>query len=112
MSPTEPNPIRGRRILLVIGGGIAAYKSVDLIRRLRERGGEVRVVMTTAAQEFITPLSAGAIARERGPHRQDGRRPCRRSRDGGAARDRQACADRAGDEPAYVDACGDEAEFC
>jgi phosphopantothenoylcysteine decarboxylase / phosphopantothenate---cysteine ligase len=61
---TETNSIRGRRILLVIGGGIAAYKSLDLIRRLRERGGAVRVVMTAAAQAFITPLSVGAIAGE------------------------------------------------
>ena len=38
MTATEPNPLRGRRILLIIGGGIAAYKSLDLIRRLRERG--------------------------------------------------------------------------
>src|ERR1043166_8651944 len=51
-------------ILLIIGGGIAAYKSLDLIRRLRERGIEVRVVMTEAAQKFITPLSVGAIAGE------------------------------------------------
>src|SRR5258707_9945958 len=51
--------LQGKRILLIIGGGIAAYKSLDLIRRLRERGSEVRVVMTHAAQEFITPLSAG-----------------------------------------------------
>src|SRR5258708_14803074 len=54
--------LQGKRILLIIGGGIAAYKSLDLIRRLRERGAQVRVVMTHAAQEFITPLSAGAIA--------------------------------------------------
>jgi len=58
----DGNHLQGKRILLVIGGGIAAYKSLDLIRRLRERGAEVRVVMTQAAQEFITPLSAGAIA--------------------------------------------------
>src|SRR4051812_30512560 len=51
-------------ILLVIGGGIAAYKSLDLIRRLRERGIAVRVVMTDAAQKFITPLSVGALAGE------------------------------------------------
>jgi phosphopantothenoylcysteine decarboxylase/phosphopantothenate--cysteine ligase len=51
-----------RRILLIIGGGIAAYKSLDLIRRLRERGLNVRVVMTDAAQKFITPMSAGAIS--------------------------------------------------
>jgi len=54
-----------RRVLLIIAGGIAAYKSLDLIRRLRERGHAVRVVMTKAAQEFITPLSVGAIAGER-----------------------------------------------
>jgi phosphopantothenoylcysteine decarboxylase/phosphopantothenate--cysteine ligase len=54
-----------RRIVLVISGGIAAYKSLDLIRRLRERGIAVRVVMTRAAQEFITPMSVGAIAGER-----------------------------------------------
>jgi phosphopantothenoylcysteine decarboxylase/phosphopantothenate--cysteine ligase len=54
-----------KRILLVIGGGIAAYKSLELIRRLKERGSKVRVVMTRAAQEFITPLAVGAIAGER-----------------------------------------------
>ncbi len=48
-------------ILLIIGGGIAAYKSLDLIRRLRERSFAVRVVMTKAAQEFVTPLSVGAL---------------------------------------------------
>jgi phosphopantothenoylcysteine decarboxylase/phosphopantothenate--cysteine ligase len=50
------------RILLIIGGGIAAYKSLDLIRRLKERGASVRVIMTQAAQEFVTPLAAGALA--------------------------------------------------
>jgi len=53
-----------RRVLLIIGGGIAAYKSLDLIRRLRERGIAARVVMTDAAQKFITPLSASALAGE------------------------------------------------
>ncbi len=53
-----------KRVLLIIGGGIAAYKSLDLIRRLRERGAAVRVVMTEAAQKFITPLSVGALAGE------------------------------------------------
>jgi phosphopantothenoylcysteine decarboxylase/phosphopantothenate--cysteine ligase len=52
------------RVLLIIGGGIAAYKALDLIRRLQERGATVRVVMTVAAQEFVTPLSAGALAGE------------------------------------------------
>ncbi|MCC6788184.1 MAG: bifunctional phosphopantothenoylcysteine decarboxylase/phosphopantothenate--cysteine ligase CoaBC, partial [Hyphomonadaceae bacterium] len=54
-----------KRVLLIIGGGIAAYKSLDLIRRLREQGIAVRVVMTEAAQKFVTPLAAGAIAGER-----------------------------------------------
>ncbi|GHC74720.1 bifunctional phosphopantothenoylcysteine decarboxylase/phosphopantothenate--cysteine ligase CoaBC [Limoniibacter endophyticus] len=54
--------LSGRRILLIIGGGIAAYKSLDLIRRLRERGALVRVVMTQAATNFITPLAAGALS--------------------------------------------------
>jgi phosphopantothenoylcysteine decarboxylase/phosphopantothenate--cysteine ligase len=61
MTATD-SPLNGKRILLVIGGGIAAYKSLDLIRRLRERGAAVRVVMTAAAQEFVTPLAAGALA--------------------------------------------------
>jgi len=52
----------GRRILLIIAGGIAAYKSLDLIRRLRERGAAVRVVMTAAAQRFVTPLSVQALS--------------------------------------------------
>ncbi len=51
-----------RRILLIIGGGIAAYKSLDLIRRLRERGAKVRCVMTRGAQQFVTPLAAGALS--------------------------------------------------
>jgi phosphopantothenoylcysteine decarboxylase / phosphopantothenate---cysteine ligase len=62
MNSNDGPHLAGKRILLIIGGGIAAYKSLDLIRRLRERGAEVRVVMTQAAQEFVTPLSAGAIA--------------------------------------------------
>lgn len=52
----------GKRILLIISGGIAAYKSLDLIRRLRERGASVRPVMTSGAQEFVTPLTVGALA--------------------------------------------------
>lgn len=57
--------LKDKRILLVIGGGIAAYKSLDLIRRLRERGARVRTILTRAGQEFVTPLSVGAIAGER-----------------------------------------------
>ncbi len=62
MTTDDKGHLHGKRILLIIGGGIAAYKSLDLIRRLRDRGAAVRVVMTAAAQEFITPLSAGALA--------------------------------------------------
>ncbi|KQP59194.1 phosphopantothenoylcysteine decarboxylase [Methylobacterium sp. Leaf108] len=58
-------PLRNRRILLVVGGGIAAYKALDLIRRLRERGAMVRPLLTAGAQEFVTPLAAAALAGER-----------------------------------------------
>ena len=61
----EYRPVTQKRILLIIGGGIAAYKCLELIRRLRERGHRVRVVMTKAAQQFVTPLSAGALSNER-----------------------------------------------
>ena len=54
-----------KRILLVIGGGIAAYKSLDLIRRLRERGARVRTILTKAGAEFITPLSAASLSGEK-----------------------------------------------
>ncbi|MBB3655966.1 phosphopantothenoylcysteine decarboxylase/phosphopantothenate--cysteine ligase [Rhizobium sp. BK650] len=54
--------LSGKRILLIISGGIAAYKSLDLIRRLRERGASVRPIMTKGAQEFVTPLAVGALA--------------------------------------------------
>jgi phosphopantothenoylcysteine decarboxylase / phosphopantothenate---cysteine ligase len=53
------------RVLLIIGGGIAAYKSLDLIRRLQDRGAQVRCILTGAAQHFVTPLAAGALAGER-----------------------------------------------
>ena len=61
-----PIPAAGtRRVLLIIGGGIAAYKSLDLIRRLKERGLAVRCILTRAAQQFVTPLAAGALSGER-----------------------------------------------
>jgi phosphopantothenoylcysteine decarboxylase/phosphopantothenate--cysteine ligase len=53
------------RILLIIGGGVAAYKALDLIRRLRERGAAVRVIMTAAAQRFVAPLSAASLGGEK-----------------------------------------------
>ncbi len=57
--------LAGKRILLIIGGGVAAYKSLDFIRRLRERSCTVVPVMTAAAAEFVTPLSVSALAGER-----------------------------------------------
>jgi phosphopantothenoylcysteine decarboxylase/phosphopantothenate--cysteine ligase len=60
---TARNPIP--RVTLIIGGGIAAYKALDLIRRLKERGSEVRCVLTKAAQQFVTPLAASALAHNR-----------------------------------------------
>src|SRR5690606_6077978 len=55
----------GKRILLVISGGIAAYKSLDLIRRLRERGAAVRCILTRGGAEFVTPLSVAALSEEK-----------------------------------------------
>ena len=52
----------GSRVLLGVGAGIAVYKSVDLVRRLRERGAEVRVVMTEAAAAFVAPLTFQAVS--------------------------------------------------
>ncbi|RFU13089.1 bifunctional phosphopantothenoylcysteine decarboxylase/phosphopantothenate--cysteine ligase CoaBC [Rhodobacteraceae bacterium W635] len=54
-----------KRILLIIGGGIAAFKALDLIRRLRERGARVVPVLTRAGEEFVTPLSASALSAEK-----------------------------------------------
>ncbi len=56
--------MQAKRILLGVTGGIAAYKSPDLVRRLRERGAEVQVVMTTAAREFVTPTTFQAVSAE------------------------------------------------
>lgn len=54
--------LASKRILLIIGGGIAAFKALDLIRRLRERGASVTPVLTRAGGEFVTPLSVSALA--------------------------------------------------
>ena len=54
--------LQGKRVLLIIGGGIAAFKSLDLIRRLKERGCAVTPVLTKAGTEFVTPLSVSALA--------------------------------------------------
>ncbi|WP_024899222.1 MULTISPECIES: bifunctional phosphopantothenoylcysteine decarboxylase/phosphopantothenate--cysteine ligase CoaBC [Brucella] len=61
-SPPVAGLLQGKHILLIISGGIAAYKTPDLIRRLRERGAHVRPLMTAAAQQFVTPLTIGAVA--------------------------------------------------
>lgn len=57
--------LESKRILLIVGGGIAVYKSLDLVRRLRARGARVRVVMTAAAREFVTPLAFVSLAGEK-----------------------------------------------
>ena len=54
--------LTNKQILLGVTGGIAAYKSAEIIRRLQDGGATVRVVMTTAAQEFITPLTLQALS--------------------------------------------------
>ena len=54
--------LSGRRVLLIIGGGIAAYKNLELIRRLKERGASVRAIMTQAAHQFVTPLSVSSLS--------------------------------------------------
>ena len=54
--------LAGKRILLVIGGGIAAYKSLELIRRLRDRGASVRAILTNAGSQFVTPLSVASLS--------------------------------------------------
>ncbi len=57
--------MRGKSVLLIIGGGIAAYKSLELIRRLAERGVTTRAILTKAGAEFVTPLSVAALTREK-----------------------------------------------
>ncbi|EDP62005.1 phosphopantothenoylcysteine synthase/decarboxylase [alpha proteobacterium BAL199] len=55
----------GKRILLIVGGGIAAYKALDLVRRLRERGAAVRGVLTAAGKQFVTPLSLSSLTEDK-----------------------------------------------
>ena len=54
--------MQGKRILLIVGGGIAAYKSLELVRRLTERGASVRVILTKGGAEFVTPLSFSVLS--------------------------------------------------
>ena len=58
--------LNGKRVLLIIGGGIAAYKSLELARLIRRRGGEVRAILTMAGQEVVTPLSVGGLTHDKG----------------------------------------------
>jgi phosphopantothenoylcysteine decarboxylase / phosphopantothenate---cysteine ligase len=67
--PMTAIPLSRARILLIVSGGIAAYKSLELIRRLKDRGATVRVVMTAAARQFISPLSAATLSEQ--PARDD-----------------------------------------
>ena len=60
--------MQGKRILLIISGGIAAFKSLDLIRRLREQGASVRCVLTKGGAQFVTPLSVSALSEEKVYH--------------------------------------------
>lgn len=63
MTPaSKGHALSGQRILLCVGGGIAAYKALELVRRLREAGAEVQVAMTAGAQQFVTPLSFQALS--------------------------------------------------
>ncbi|THD65615.1 MAG: bifunctional phosphopantothenoylcysteine decarboxylase/phosphopantothenate--cysteine ligase CoaBC [Bradyrhizobium sp.] len=64
-APDRPGAAVQARVTLIIGGGIAAYKALDLIRRLKERHIQVRCVLTKAAQQFVTPLTASALSNER-----------------------------------------------
>ena len=57
--------LTGKKILLIITGGIAAYKSLDLIRKLKDKGAEVIPVMTKSAENFVTPMSVSALAQEK-----------------------------------------------
>lgn len=57
--------MQGKRILLIVGGGIAAYKSLELVRRLRERGASVRAILTKGGAEFVTPLSLSVLTEEK-----------------------------------------------
>ena len=57
--------MQSKRILLIVGGGIAAYKSLDLVRRLKERGSSVRAILTKGGAEFVTPLSLSVLSEEK-----------------------------------------------
>ena len=55
--------LKNKKILIIIGGGIAAYKSLDLIRLLKKNGNEVKTILTKSGKEFVTPLSVSTLTR-------------------------------------------------
>ena len=63
--PGNPSVLANKRILLIIAGGIAAYKSLELIRRLKDRGARVRCILTKSGAEFVTPLSVASLSGEK-----------------------------------------------
>ena len=56
--------MRGRRILLIVGGGIAAYKACELVRLIRKAGGSVRCVLTAGGAQFVTPMTLAALSEQ------------------------------------------------
>ena len=59
------NNLDKRKILLIISGGIAAYKSLELIRLLKKRGSSVKTILTESAKKFVTPLSVASLSQEK-----------------------------------------------
>ena len=57
--------VKNKKILIIIGGGIAAYKSLDLIRLLKKNNNEVKTILTKSGREFITPLSVSTLAKSK-----------------------------------------------
>ena len=57
--------LNGKKVLIIITGGIAAYKSLELVRKLKDKGVEVIPVMTKAAENFVTPMSVSALSQEK-----------------------------------------------
>ena len=57
--------LKSKKILIIIGGGIAAYKSLDLIRLLRKNGSEIKTILTKGGKEFVTPLSLTTLTKSK-----------------------------------------------
>jgi len=62
---TSETKVQGKRILLIVGGGIAAYKSLELVRRLKKRGAHARVILTQGGAKFVTPLSFSVLSEDK-----------------------------------------------